>query len=939
MKRLNWKLHLWLAVLMLALCVTSAQAALKAVGPIDVITTIPTYYQDLSSLPLQPCLDQNGMCLLPPPFDTLTVPMSPITATGPINDANFPAEGFYYSAQAIMPIEAGELANLAFVLEYAFLAGVSPNTAIVFLRTDLQKMINLTPSSTYRVTHPYGTFDFTTDAAGNARGGGGVVIRQEDPPGGAGAPVNYFTPSMQAATNTNMGPFLKPADGILLTRTVGTETHTYIGDAATAVPVIGGPNGNIFKIERIVTGGTPKSAQTIWSTNLFVLMGRVFTGTAASPMTIDRATYARDAASGQVDIFVTAETAATLTLSGTGIAATPLAQDFPNTGKFFAHVPFTTTLPSALSISNSLDYPSPAPHPFNLVDEVKISTAEFNPTTRELMIKANSRDNLTPLPTLTAPQFAAPNTLDASGTLVKTIAASTIPPMTVTVTSSKGGTDTIPISVVTLPAPPVAVNDSASTAKGVAVTISVLSNDTAAGGLDPASVAIVAAPASGATVAPAANGTIVYTPTAAFAGTETFTYTVKDTFGQISNAATVSVLVNTPPLAGNDTASVPINTTANINVIANDVASNSSINSTTVNIVSLATCGTTNVLTNGVVQFTAPATLPAAPGTCSFSYVVNDTFVPSAISNVATVTVTITPPVPPVALNDSAATTSSSTVVINVIANDSSSSGTINPASIVVTAPTGGTAVANTNGTVSYTAPATPGTYGFTYTVKDTAVPPGTSNVATVSVTVTAPFAPPTAVNDSATVVGGSSVVINVAGNDIAGTNPLNTSSVTLVAAAANGTAVANAGGAGTITYTPAAGFNGTDSFTYNIKDTSGNVSASNATVSVTITTPVPTETISITRAQYTLSSGSWRIDGSTTARVAGQTMKFFNSATVPPDAVTGLLATVTVGANGSFTWSSPNGAALPNSLRRMSVLSSVNPNNNKLEQVTVTVR
>ena len=488
---------------------------------------------------------------------------------------------------------------------------------------------------------------------------------------------------------------------------------------------------------------------------------------------------------------------------------------------------------------------------------------------------------------------------------------------------------------------PVAANDTATALVSSAVTINVIGNDTATlpAAIDPATV-VLSTPTGGTAVANA-NGTVTYTPPAA-AGTYTFTYTVKDNLGTVSNAATVTVTVNTPPVAGNDTASAVISTTVNINVIANDTASNSSINSTTVNIVSPATCGTTSVLANGTVNFTAPAAVPAAPGTCSFSYVVSDTFVPPALSNVATVTVTITPPLPPVAANDTATTTTSSTAVINVIANDTSSSSTINPATIVVGVPTGGTAVANLNGTVSYTAPAVAGTYSFTYTVKDNHVPALTSNVATVTVTVNPQFVFPTAVNDSATLVAGSSAVINVAANDIAGTNPitpLTVSSVTVVAAPAHGTAVANVGGTGTITYTPTAGFNGVDSFTYNIKDTLGNVSANNATVSLTVTTPVSTESITVTRAQFTLSNASWRIDGTTNVPVAGQTMKIFNSATVPADAVTGLLATVNVSGNGSFTWSSATGSPAPNALRKISILSSSNPNNNKLEQVTVTVR
>jgi hypothetical protein len=371
-------------------------------------------------------------------------------------------------------------------------------------------------------------------------------------------------------------------------------------------------------------------------------------------------------------------------------------------------------------------------------------------------------------------------------------------------------------------------------------------------------------------------------------------------------------------------------------VIANDTASSSLINATTVNIVSPASCGTAVALTNGTVNFTAPTTVPTAPGTCSFGYTVSDTFVPPATSNVAFVTVTITPPSPPVAQNDTANVLTSATIVINVIANDTSSGSTINPASVVVTAPTGGTAVANLNGTVSYTAPATPGTYTFTYTVKDNNIPALTSNAATVTVTA---FKFPTAVNDSAVVPAGGSIVINVAANDVAGSNPLDPASVAVVTPPAHGTATANLGTPGSVTYTPTAGFSGNDSFTYTIKDTSGFVSTTSATVAISVTTPAPTETITVTRAQFTLSTASWRIDGSSNAPIAGQTMKIFNSATVPADGTTGLLATVTVAAGGSFTWSSPNASPAPNALRKISILSSKNPNNNKVEQVTVTVR
>jgi hypothetical protein len=908
----------------------TSQAALKAVGPNDPVSTLPTYYLDNNNLALMPCNDQDTpYCILGPPFDLLTPPANrvPITTTGPISDANFPGEGFYYSAVSFpMPIEGGggkKNALLIYVLEFAFLGGVYPDTAVTFLRTDLTQMKGLPPLTHYRVTHPYGTFDFETDALGTTINGGNA-IRFEDQPGTV---FNYLPPLFKSGFNTGIGPFLRNSDGsYVIDAATGKK---YIGDAVTYVTVTGGTNGNIFRIDRLTgPGGTPVPGAN-WQTNQFALMGRVFTGPIASELSI-RATYARDANSGQIDIFATALPGAVLTISGNGITTANLNPEIPSATDHFIHIPLaTSTLPTGIVLTNSLDF-NGATHPITLVDEVITTSAVYNPSDQKVTVKAVSRDKLAPLATLAAGKLSVPNVLDATGTLVKTLTS--IPPANITVTSSKGGVSTIPISVATQVLPPVAVNDSAFTSKGAAVSIDIIMNDTAFGILDPTSVAIVASPGSGATVVLAANGSVLYTPTATFTGAETFAYTVKDTLSQVSNVATVSVQVNTPPVAGNDTATAVVNNTVNINVVGNDTASNSAVNATTVNIVSAATCGAIAVLGNGTINFTAPATT----GTCSFSYVVSDTFVPPAISNVATVTVTITPPAPPVALNDTANVLTSATTVINVIANDISSGSTINPASLVVTAPTGGTAVANLNGTVSYTAPTTPGTYTFAYTVKDNNIPALTSNVATVTVTA---FKFPTAVNDSAVVTAGGSIVINVVANDVAGTNPLDPASVAVVTPPAHGTATANLGGSGTVTYTPAVGFSGNDSFTYNIKDTLGNVSSNSATAAISVTTPAPTETITVTRAQFTLNGASWRVDGSTTARVVGQTMKIFNSATVPANGTTGLLATVTVAAGGTFTWSSPAGSPAPNALRKISILSNQNPNNNKVEQVTVTVR
>ena len=94
--------------------------------------------------------------------------------------------------------------------------------------------------------------------------------------------------------------------------------------------------------------------------------------------------------------------------------------------------------------------------------------------------------------------------------------------------------------------PPVANADTATTAANVAVVIDVVANDTdATGTIVASSVAVGTLPGHGSALANG-NGTVTYTPTAGYVGSDSFTYTVRDTFGATSNSATVTITVTTP---------------------------------------------------------------------------------------------------------------------------------------------------------------------------------------------------------------------------------------------------------------------------------------------------------------------------------------------------------------------------------------------------------
>ena len=94
---------------------------------------------------------------------------------------------------------------------------------------------------------------------------------------------------------------------------------------------------------------------------------------------------------------------------------------------------------------------------------------------------------------------------------------------------------------------PEAVDDSAITQQNNAVAIPVLANDSDPDG-DPFEIFNVTAPSNGAAV-DNGDGTITYTPSAGFAGTDTFTYTICDD-GGLCDSATVTVTVNPSPPGG-----------------------------------------------------------------------------------------------------------------------------------------------------------------------------------------------------------------------------------------------------------------------------------------------------------------------------------------------------------------------------------------------------
>ena len=189
-------------------------------------------------------------------------------------------------------------------------------------------------------------------------------------------------------------------------------------------------------------------------------------------------------------------------------------------------------------------------------------------------------------------------------------------------TGAESSLATVTINVTGVNDAPVAVNDTFSVGLGQAQLLDVLLNDFDVDSpIDSASIVVTSLPAFG-TVVVNQTGVVQYTPGGGFRGNDSFRYTVRDTAGNVSNEATVSILVNSRPTANDDAATTVKNTPVNINVLSNDVDTDGTLNPATVQIViAPAPSGTATVLPNGTIQF-----VPATDffGLVTLTYVVSD---------------------------------------------------------------------------------------------------------------------------------------------------------------------------------------------------------------------------------------------------------------------------------------------------------------------------
>jgi VCBS repeat-containing protein len=470
-----------------------------------------------------------------------------------------------------------------------------------------------------------------------------------------------------------------------------------------------------------------------------------------------------------------------------------------------------------------------------VADDVAFTIAEDAPFSANLFGFTNDPEfNQASIQVLGTTNLTVTSFSEATGAIVVQPVADFSGTATITyqVTDSGGLTDSGVVTLTVTPVndAPVAANDTASTAFETPLTLpfaTLLANDSDVDG--DTLLVITVGGAVGGSVAPGAGG-IVFTPDAGFSGAASFAYTITD--GTTTDSATVTVTVagpgNTAPVAVDDAfatrAAQPVLITLPA-LIANDTDADGD---------ALAFDFLVSGVTNGTLVGDAFGNLTYTPnagfvGEDTFTYQVADG---AGGTDIGTVTITVTNAAPD-AGDDIVSTRAGRVLDIaaaDLLANDSDADGDTLAIDLLVDTVDNGLLLITAEG-FTYTPNA--GFVGqdtFIYRVAD-----GFGGFDEATVTINVVNAAPVAVDDAITYHGRSATFLaaSLLANDTDADG--DTLSFETIIGPLNGTLVSDGD---SLVYTPPAGFFGSETFTYTVKDGFGGTDT--ATVTMTLVNAAP---------------------------------------------------------------------------------------------------
>lgn len=411
--------------------------SLVQVGPIS-DHGFPTWYRDSNGLRLEACWD-FGDPLCAPLADEVPNPEEPVSFPD-----NFPVEHFYSMAAASVGAGVAGTVDVVMNLEAAWaVEEVRDGDQIVFGRVRIRARD--AADGTYRIVHPYGTDEFT------AAGGEGIDMTDD---------IGIAPGAFGGALQSRIGPFL-------VWDTFGAATGAppagYIGDPGVEHRIKGSPYGQDYvEVQRLDPASG--SFQPIGRTDLFAVQGRLAVNDGVD---VQQATYRKVNGTTVVEVFATSEAGESIKMvaPGLGYRSITLEEDAYEVatsatsshleGRYYGRFGLKSGVEvtggadaTKIVIQNAGDVPVTS-KTIALSDVVTVSRATYDGAT--LVVEAASSD---PAAGLTVSGFGPVTAGTGSFTGVDA------PPHVITVTSSEGGSATVPLTTnggYTAPDAPVAV--------------------------------------------------------------------------------------------------------------------------------------------------------------------------------------------------------------------------------------------------------------------------------------------------------------------------------------------------------------------------------------------------------------------------------------------------------------------------------------------------